>query len=327
VATVTFDPNITTRTTQPMAVVLTTGAGSDAGTATAQVQSIQIGDTVFPINQTLSVSGTSTAFPMGKATVGEVTMTFSPGDLIKVTLSYGSTNTWSGVSLAFKESTLPPVPAAPSGLTATAASATAINLNWLNNDTNATGYSILRLDPGQTRMQERGTVGTGVNAFNNTGLTTGSTYSYMIVARGPGGYSYSNVPTATVGNTFASWLTPPAAGFEPDSDGDGIPNGVENVLGTNPNTFSAGLIPVSSTATSVTFTHTLNPALASDVTYGYEWSSDLAEWKASGVANAGGTTATIEASTPTAGVVTVVATASGTPTATLFVRMVANNNP
>ncbi|NJR42074.1 MAG: hypothetical protein HC767_04915 [Akkermansiaceae bacterium] len=49
--------------------------------------------------------------------------------------------------------------------------------------------------------------------------------------------------TLTVGSTFATWLAAnaPATGFNTDSDDDGVPNGVENVLGTSPNTSSAGL--------------------------------------------------------------------------------------
>ena len=66
---------------------------------------------------------------------------------------------------------------------------------------------------------------------------------------------------AVGGNTYADWLTanPPATGFDTDSDNDGVPNGLENVLGTNPNAYSAGLTNVSSTASSATYQHTLNP--------------------------------------------------------------------
>jgi hypothetical protein len=99
---------------------------------------------------------------------------------------------------------------------------------------------------------------------------------------------------------------------------------VENVLGTNPNAYSAGLTEVSATAGSATFKHTLNPTVASDVSYTYEWSTDLTEWKTSGQSNTGGVTATIAPSAPAAGVVTVVTTVtSGTP-ARLFARIKAS---
>jgi len=129
------------------------------------------------------------------------------------------------------------------------------------------------------------------------------------------------------GNTFAAWLAanPPATGFTTDSDNDGVPNGVENVLGTDPNTSSAGLTQVSATASSVTFQHTLNPTIASDVSYSYEWSTDLVEWKASGVPNSAGTIGTIVASAPVAGVVTVTTTRSGTASGKMFTRIKVGN--
>jgi hypothetical protein len=127
------------------------------------------------------------------------------------------------------------------------------------------------------------------------------------------------------GNTYANWLTAnaPATGFTTDTDGDGIPNGVENVLGSNPNAFNQGLTELSSTANSVTFKHTLNSTVASDVTYSYRWSTDLTEWKADGETNTGGTTATIVASPPVLGVVTVTITITGGPSAKLFGELVA----
>lgn len=126
-------------------------------------------------------------------------------------------------------------------------------------------------------------------------------------------------------NTYADWLAAnaPATGFETDSDNDGISNGLENVFGTNPNTFNTGLTQVSATATSVTYKHPLNPTVASDVTYSYQWSTDLVEWKASGVSNTGGTNATIVASAPVSGVVTVTTTATAGPSAKLFTRIAA----
>ena len=133
--------------------------------------------------------------------------------------------------------------------------------------------------------------------------------------------------TAVSGNTFADWLVTnaPATGFVTDTDKDGLGNGVENVLGSNPNTYNAGLTQVSSTATSVTFKHTLNPTIASDVTYGYEWSTNMVEWKTTGQTNTAGTTATVTASAPVSGVVTVTVTITGGPSARLFGRLAAVN--
>jgi hypothetical protein len=51
----------------------------------------------------------------------------------------------------------------------------------------------------------------------------------------------------------------------------------------------------------------------------------MVEWKTSGQTNTGGTTATIAASAPVSGVVTVTVTITGGPSAKLFGRLVAVN--
>lgn len=136
-------------------------------------------------------------------------------------------------------------------------------------------------------------------------------------------------------NTFASWMAGydfsafPGADLSAtgDADNDGIDNLIEQVFGTAPNAATTGLTQVSATATSVTFKHHLNPDLASDVTYSYQWSTGLGEWKASGESDTGGTTATIAAGAPVADEVTVTATISAGPALRLFVRVVAVQGP
>ena len=133
----------------------------------------------------------------------------------------------------------------------------------------------------------------------------------------------TGVLSVEAGNTYATWLStnPPATGFSTDTDNDGVPNGVENVLGTSPNASSAGLTQVTASASTAIFKHTLNPTLASDVSYTYEWSTDLVEWKATTESNAGGTTATITPSAPASGVVTVTTAITSGPAAKLFTRI------
>ncbi len=155
-------------------------------------------------------------------------------------------------------------------------------------------------------------------------LPTGYTVKYDDVLK------QVQLTNGAASSTYNDWIASfpgaqSAPGFTQDPDLDGIANGIENVLGTNPSVSSTGLYQVSATANSVTFLHTLNADLADDVVYGYEWSSDLVEWKASTVANSAGTIATIVPSAPVSGVVTVVATRSGTPSTKLFVRIVAIN--
>jgi autotransporter-associated beta strand protein len=144
--------------------------------------------------------------------------------------------------------------------------------------------------------------------------------------------------TTGPGVTFAQWIAtfPGAAGepgFDEDPDKDGIDNGIEQILGTDPSVASIGLTQVSGTASSVTFRHSQTNNLPIDVTREYQWSSDLAEWKASGEPNTAGTITTIVPSvisdneSPANDEIEVVATASGTGTSRLFVRLAAAVNP
>jgi hypothetical protein len=191
---ITITPNNLTRITNTMAVVLTTTDPGDVGTGTgsATLDSVQIGATVIPINQTLAATANSSR-PVGIGVVGEVQLAIPAGETVQVTLTYGMGAIWSGVSLAFKNSALPPAPAAPSGVTAVAVSGTQINVGWKINDTNATGYYILRSDnSGGNRASSQGNVAAGIGRYNNTGLTSGRVYAYMIAAQGAGGCSYSS---------------------------------------------------------------------------------------------------------------------------------------
>ena len=160
------------------------------------------------------------------------------------------------------------------------------------------------------------------NASNSGGHITGT--GSLLVTSGP-------APS----NTYSTWIAgfPGAAGapgFNQDADGDGITNGVEHVLGTDPSIGTSGLVQVSSTGTGVKFRHTLTNDLASDVTHSYQWSTDLVNWNTSGATNGGGTTATISSATitdnaaPANDVVEITVAVTGGPSSKVFARLVAN---
>jgi subtilisin-like proprotein convertase family protein len=107
----------------------------------------------------------------------------------------------------------------------------------------------------------------------------------------------------TTGGDFAAWIAGyPAAGLLngrlDDPDADGLPNAVENLLGSSPTAASPGLQQVSANGSSLVFHHTFAAQPASDVTGSYEWSPDLVQWHASG-AQAGGGVITITSQTVT----------------------------
>jgi fibronectin type 3 domain-containing protein len=106
----------------------------------------------------------------------------------------GYTNTVSATTLA--ASTLPAV---PTGLTATAASSTQINLTWADNASDETGFQIERSPTGAvSTFSLIDTVGPNMTTYANTGLTGGTTHHYRVRALGANGNSdYSNTASAT----------------------------------------------------------------------------------------------------------------------------------
>ena len=141
------------------------------------------------------------------ATVGASVTTYSNTSLASGTTytyrvrAYDGPNdsAWSNLASA----TTPSGPAAPSSLTATAASSSRIDLSWADNATGEQGFKIERSTTGAWSVIA--TVGANVTSYANTGLTSGTVYSYRVRAYEGSNYSdYSNTAAATP-------LPPPAA--------------------------------------------------------------------------------------------------------------------
>jgi hypothetical protein len=140
------------------------------------------------------------------------------------------------------------------------------------------------------------------------------------------------VNTAAPGNAYADWISGfpgvgTATGFAADPDHDGIGNGLENYLGTNPSQAGAGLASLTTAGTTFKFRHFRSNHPATDVTAVYEWSADLTNWRASGQANGQGVTATLvdtvvtDAQAPDNDVVEVTVTATAGSPARIFARI------
>jgi len=81
------------------------------------------------------------------------------------------------------------IPAAPSGLSGSADSATSVALSWTDGSSNENGFSIERRN-GSTWSQV-GWVAANITTYRNTGLTAGASYSYRVLAFN----GYGNSPT------------------------------------------------------------------------------------------------------------------------------------
>jgi hypothetical protein len=91
-----------------------------------------------------------------------------------------------------------PAPAGPTGLSAAAISSSQIDLAWVDNATDETGFKIERCaGAGCSNFAQVATVGANVTGYSNTGLTGSTSYSYRVRAFNASGNSdYSNTASA-----------------------------------------------------------------------------------------------------------------------------------
>ena len=106
----------------------------------------------------------------------------------------GYSNTASAVTLA-----APSLPAAPTNLTAAAASRSQINLAWTDNAANESGFYIERCKGSScTNFVQVASVGANATSYSNAGLSANTTYRFRIRAYNASGTSaYSNIAAAT----------------------------------------------------------------------------------------------------------------------------------
>jgi serine protease AprX len=95
----------------------------------------------------------------------------------------------------------PTAPAAPGGLSASAVSASTIDLRWTDSSDNEDGFQIERCQlSGCTNFAPVGQVGPNVTTFSDSTLAAGTTYNYHVRAFNRGGASgFSNSAEATTG--------------------------------------------------------------------------------------------------------------------------------
>jgi hypothetical protein len=182
--------------------------------------------------------------------------------------------------------------------------------------------------------------GIGGNWFKFSGLTAANLAIAETSNNGnnENGIAGIQIVDTTPVSTFATWIagypsTGGVNGFNDDPDHDGINNGLENYLGTDPSQTSAGLTNVIKAGPVFTFRHTRSNQTATDVTAAYQWSDDLVNWYASGQTNTQGVLATItdsiltDTNAPASDVIEVSVTVSAGTPGGMFARLQVSQTP
>ena len=115
-----------------------------------------------------------------------------------VSFNDAGNSSFSNTASATTSAAPPPLPAAPSVLTATVVSSTRINLSWTDNSGNESGFKIERCkNPNCTNFAQIAQVGANVTTFADTTATKNTAYSYRVRAfNATGNSAYSNTASA-----------------------------------------------------------------------------------------------------------------------------------
>lgn len=132
-------------------------------------------------------------------------------------------------------------------------------------------------------------------------------------------------------NDFANWIARheevgDKSGPNDDPDGDGLPNAIENFLGSSPLAPNAGLTDLAAVDGDFIFRHTRTNEPVIDREAGYEWSVDLENWHAAGATVSGVTVEIVPAAiedneAPENDLLEVTASVTGGPVGKLFIRL------
>jgi titin len=177
-----------------------------AGTAVSQTQ-INLAWTDASYNETgfkIYVGGTLVAVTAANVTTYSatgLTCNTQYGIWIKATNAAGDSSN-SNVIIPF---TLPCTPAAPSGLTGSSPTCTSVNLAWIDNATNETGYYVYRSGVFAAALAAN------ITSYTET-VTQNTAYSYFVTAYNSGGSSNSNSASVSTNScVVAPTVTNPSA--------------------------------------------------------------------------------------------------------------------
>jgi autotransporter-associated beta strand protein len=113
-------------------------------------------------------------------------------------LAWNTSNlTVNGTLSVIANGAIPPAPAAPTNLIATAITHSQINLTWTDASTNETNFLIEQSTNG-VNFTQIASLGAGVSAYTNSGLSGSTLYYYRVRASNAGGFSdYTSVASAS----------------------------------------------------------------------------------------------------------------------------------
>lgn len=130
-----------------------------------------------------------------------------------------SATTYATVTTPAQTST---APIAPSGLVATAPSASRVDLSWRDNSTNELGFKVSRWNG--SSWQQIATLGANATSFSDTGRAANTTYYYLVSAYNSVGDSWAaGYATVTTPNGSSSTSQAPTNfRWEPTGGGSGV---------------------------------------------------------------------------------------------------------
>lgn len=198
------------------------------------------------------------------------------------------------------------------------------------------GNSGITVPTGHTEVYSSPAIGSAsaASAYRNNAAAGIQTVTYAQTGASSHSTAAAVFLPVSDGNSFADWIAGfPGVGaqdgLDQDPDGDGIDSGVENIFGTAPDEFSAGIAvgAVDSGSNTFTFTHPQSATPADDLTASYRWSTNLVDWYDGDNADGpgGGLTVGIVAGPVGPPTTTVTATASQAVTS-LFIRVEVNQD-
>ena len=181
----------------------------------------------------------------------------------------------------------PVPPPTPSGATATLLTPYEVDLQWVDNANNESGYKILRR-VNNVNFAEIGSLPPNSTSYQDKTVQPGTTYEYHIQAYNVAGYSdFSglNVTTPTQYQAYlATYFTsqqladPTITGDLADPDHDGIGNLLEYAFGLDPTRADVSSLPVVSMQNGYLTISFIQRVAPTDLTYTVEVSGDMNTW-------------------------------------------------